>query len=37
MTTRVRRYRPEDREAVEDICVRTAHEGGDSRDRKSVV
>ncbi len=29
--TRVRRYRPEDREAVEDICVRTAHEGGDSR------
>ena len=31
MTTRVRRYRPEDREAVEDICVRTAHEGGDSR------
>ncbi|MCF1599250.1 GNAT family N-acetyltransferase [Streptomyces muensis] len=31
MTTRIRRYRPEDREAVEDICVRTAHEGGDSR------
>ncbi|GAA4050935.1 GNAT family N-acetyltransferase [Streptomyces shaanxiensis] len=29
--TRIRRYRPEDREAVEDICVRTAHEGGDSR------
>ncbi|MGW1956541.1 GNAT family N-acetyltransferase [Streptomyces sp. NPDC001920] len=29
--TRVRRYRPEDREAVEDVCVRTAHEGGDSR------
>ncbi|MGN9758909.1 GNAT family N-acetyltransferase [Streptomyces sp. SD31] len=29
--TRVRRYRPEDRDAVEDICVRTAHEGGDSR------
>lgn len=29
--TRVRGYRPEDREAVEDICVRTAHEGGDSR------
>ncbi len=29
--TYVRRYRPEDREAVEDICVRTAHEGGDSR------
>lgn len=29
--TRVRPYRPEDREAVADICVRTAHEGGDSR------
>lgn len=29
--TRIRGYRPEDREAVEDICVRTAHEGGDSR------
>ncbi|MDO0915132.1 GNAT family N-acetyltransferase [Streptomyces sp. DT2A-34] len=29
--TRVRRYRPEDRDAIEDICVRTAHEGGDSR------
>ncbi|MFJ7073137.1 GNAT family N-acetyltransferase [Streptomyces sp. NPDC098781] len=29
--TRIRRYRPEDREAVEDVCVRTAHEGGDSR------
>jgi ribosomal protein S18 acetylase RimI-like enzyme len=29
--TRIRRYRPEDREAVEDICVRTAHKGGDSR------
>jgi ribosomal protein S18 acetylase RimI-like enzyme len=29
--THIRRYRPEDREAVEDICVRTAHEGGDSR------
>jgi hypothetical protein len=29
--THVRRYRPEDREAVEDICVRTAHGGGDSR------
>ncbi|WP_128428325.1 GNAT family N-acetyltransferase [Streptomyces cyaneus] len=29
--TRIRRYRPEDREALEDICVRTAHEGGDSR------
>lgn len=31
MTTHIRRYRPGDREAVEDICVRTAHEGGDSR------
>ncbi|GHG92130.1 acetyltransferase [Streptomyces lanatus] len=29
--THIRRYRPADREAVEDICVRTAHEGGDSR------
>lgn len=29
--TRIRGYRPEDREALEDICVRTAHEGGDSR------
>nr|WP_107049940.1 GNAT family N-acetyltransferase [Streptomyces bicolor] len=29
--TRIRRYRPDDREAVADICVRTAHEGGDSR------
>ncbi|MFF5478192.1 GNAT family N-acetyltransferase [Streptomyces sp. NPDC012935] len=29
--THVRPCRPEDREAVEDICVRTAHEGGDSR------
>jgi ribosomal protein S18 acetylase RimI-like enzyme len=27
----VRPYRPEDREAVDDICVRTAHNGGDSR------
>lgn len=27
----IRRYRPGDREAVEDICVRTAHLGGDSR------
>ncbi|MCT2590806.1 GNAT family N-acetyltransferase [Streptomyces sp. N2-109] len=27
----VRPYRPEDREALEDICVRTAHNGGDSR------
>ncbi|WP_370086000.1 GNAT family N-acetyltransferase [Streptacidiphilus sp. MAP12-16] len=33
MTTRpsVRPYRPEDRDALYDICVRTAHEGGDSR------
>ncbi|GAA2114847.1 GNAT family N-acetyltransferase [Actinomadura alba] len=33
MTTRptVRPYRPEDRAALYDICVRTAHEGGDSR------
>lgn len=27
----VRPYRPADREAVADICVRTAHNGGDSR------
>ncbi|MEU1253640.1 GNAT family N-acetyltransferase [Streptomyces chartreusis] len=27
----IRLYRPGDREAVEDICVRTAHLGGDSR------
>ncbi|MBC6457718.1 GNAT family N-acetyltransferase [Actinomadura sp. HBU206391] len=27
----VRPYRPEDRAALYDICVRTAHEGGDSR------
>ncbi|MFE9496648.1 GNAT family N-acetyltransferase [Streptomyces collinus] len=27
----VRPYRPGDREAVADICVRTAHNGGDSR------
>lgn len=27
----VRPYRPEDREALDDICVRTAHNGGDSR------
>jgi GNAT superfamily N-acetyltransferase len=26
----VRRYRPSDRAALADICVRTAHEGGDS-------
>ncbi|MEV6247857.1 GNAT family N-acetyltransferase [Streptomyces sp. NPDC051742] len=26
----VRRYRPSDRTALADICVRTAHEGGDS-------
>ncbi|WP_344857779.1 GNAT family N-acetyltransferase [Planomonospora alba] len=30
MTT-IRPYRPEDRDALYDICVRTAHEGGDSR------
>ncbi|MFC8090948.1 GNAT family N-acetyltransferase [Streptomyces sp. NPDC057301] len=29
--TGIRRYHPGDRAAVEDICVRTAHEGGDSR------
>jgi len=27
----VRRYRPEDHAALYDVCVRTAHEGGDSR------
>ncbi|WP_333778414.1 GNAT family N-acetyltransferase [Streptomyces sp. IBSBF 3136] len=27
----VRPYRPADRDAVADICVRTAHDGGDSR------
>ncbi|WP_338900076.1 GNAT family N-acetyltransferase [Streptomyces sp. TG1A-60] len=27
----VRPYRPEDHEALHDICVRTAHNGGDSR------
>ncbi|MEU6739477.1 GNAT family N-acetyltransferase [Streptosporangium sandarakinum] len=27
----VRPYRPDDRAALGDICVRTAHEGGDSR------
>ncbi|WP_042396356.1 GNAT family N-acetyltransferase [Streptacidiphilus carbonis] len=27
----VRPYRPEDRDALFDICVRTAHDGGDSR------
>ncbi|MFC7912221.1 GNAT family N-acetyltransferase [Streptomyces nigra] len=31
MTSHVRPYEPGDRAAVEDICVRTAHEGGDSR------
>ncbi|MFE9252815.1 GNAT family N-acetyltransferase [Streptomyces sp. NPDC007088] len=30
-TAVLRPYRPEDREALFDICVRTAHEGGDSR------
>lgn len=32
MTATIRPYRPGDRDAVYDICVRTAHEGGDSRD-----
>ncbi|GGM15294.1 acetyltransferase [Streptomyces fumigatiscleroticus] len=27
----IRPYRPEDREALDDICIRTAHNGGDSR------
>ncbi|MEU6669665.1 GNAT family N-acetyltransferase [Streptomyces sp. NPDC046727] len=27
----IRPYRPADRDAVADVCVRTAHEGGDSR------
>ncbi|AYN38003.1 GNAT family N-acetyltransferase [Streptomyces dangxiongensis] len=27
----IRPYRPADREAVADVCVRTAHNGGDSR------
>ncbi|MGV9452791.1 GNAT family N-acetyltransferase [Streptomyces sp. NPDC003635] len=31
MTHAVRPYRPEDQPALEDICVRTAHQGGDSR------
>ncbi|MFF7392057.1 GNAT family N-acetyltransferase [Streptomyces scabiei] len=30
-TPAVRPYLPEDRDAVHDICVRTAHNGGDSR------
>ncbi|MEU9730391.1 GNAT family N-acetyltransferase [Streptomyces sp. NPDC048002] len=30
-TPAVRPYRPDDLPAVEDICVRTAHNGGDSR------
>jgi len=29
-TAFVRRYRPSDRAELADICVRTAHEGGDS-------
>lgn len=29
----IRPYRPADRAAVYDVCVRTAHEGGDSRSR----
>ncbi|GHH70731.1 hypothetical protein GCM10018793_05220 [Streptomyces sulfonofaciens] len=28
----VRRYRPEDRPALDDICVRTGHAGGDARE-----
>jgi len=31
MTARIRPYRPADRDAVYDVCVRTAHRGGDSR------
>ncbi|GAA2562497.1 N-acetyltransferase [Streptomyces fimbriatus] len=27
----IRPYRPEDRPALDDICIRTAHNGGDSR------
>ncbi|WP_420803369.1 hypothetical protein [Streptomyces naphthomycinicus] len=27
----IRPYRPADRDAVAEVCVRTAHEGGDSR------
>ncbi|MEU0586630.1 GNAT family N-acetyltransferase [Streptomyces sp. NPDC006132] len=30
-TPAIRRYRPEDRPALDDICVRTAHQGQDSR------
>ncbi|MEV0844510.1 GNAT family N-acetyltransferase [Streptomyces sp. NPDC049954] len=30
-TATLRPYRPEDQQALFDICVRTAHEGGDSR------
>ena len=30
-TPAIRPYRPEDREALDDICVRTAHNGQDSR------
>ncbi|GAB1339355.1 hypothetical protein ACE1SV_59450 [Streptomyces sp. E-15] len=30
-TPRIRPYRPTDRDAVADVCVRTAHLGGDSR------
>ncbi|MGW2516916.1 GNAT family N-acetyltransferase [Streptomyces sp. NPDC001617] len=30
-TPAIRPYRPEDREALDDICVRTAHNGEDSR------
>ncbi|MFF4360402.1 GNAT family N-acetyltransferase [Streptomyces sp. NPDC001604] len=30
-TPAIRAYRPEDREALDDICIRTAHNGQDSR------
>lgn len=32
MPVTIRPYQPRDREAVHDICVRTAHNGGDSRE-----
>ncbi|WP_212912949.1 N-acetyltransferase [Streptomyces sp. TS71-3] len=28
----VRRYRPDDRPALDDICIRTGHQGGDARE-----
>ncbi|PRX99053.1 GNAT family N-acetyltransferase [Allonocardiopsis opalescens] len=31
MTCEIRPYRPSDRDALYDICVRTGHEGGDAR------